>query len=557
MTTSVTTRTETVSCAEATLRTLVDVGAEVWFNLPGRGIYPLLNELPKVPSLRYVTAVHEFALAAMADGYARATGRVGHLSLYMSSGSLNASSMLFLARRDRIPILVTATQTESWAVGAGARAESEDILGTMRGIVKWAAQPPSPDRVAETLRRAYTIAASPPMGPAFVAIPVDYWGREVSYEQWRPQAVARAHGDAGLELDGVVETLRAAARPAVVVGAEAIAAGAAERIEVLARTIGAPVLAEPDGARIPLPTEHALFAGFVDDTHDPVSDADVILHVGVNSYSPEHRSIFSPSATHIWVGSDPGEANKVVLSTVQAIGDLRGIMEAIYDAVAGLTSDAAESARLSEVKSRIQGRRQAWKDLFAPDWDARPMSVARALSELSLAVPDDVLVIDQSTTATSHLRQFLPIRRTDGYLAASGSSQGWALGAAVGAGVGLDGRTVVCVTGDGGLMFGMQALWSLAQYQPPVLLVLLNNGGWNSMRNSVDRGAPAAKGMVDRNYGWSVDYCAMAGSMGIEGRTITEPGEFSEILGAALPLSSPLLLDVRVRREAAGLQPGK
>jgi thiamine pyrophosphate-dependent acetolactate synthase large subunit-like protein len=557
MTTFAPARTETVNCAEATLRTLVDLGAEVWFNLPGRGIYPLLNELPKVPSLRYVTAVHEFPLAAMADGYARATGRVAHLGLYMSTGSMNAASNLFLARRDRIPILVTATQTESWAVGAGARAESDELLPMMKAVAKWTAQPSSPGRVAEALRRAYTIAVTPPMGPVFVAIPVDFWGTEVQYQPWSPEPLPRARGDAGLVIDGIVKMLTEAARPAIVVGAEAIAAGATERVSVLARAIGAPVLAEPDGARIPLPTEHPLFAGFVDDTRELLGEADVVLHVGVNSYSPEHRPIFSPSAEHIWVGADPGEANKVVLSRLQAIGDLRGIMETIYDALALPPAETPDSVRLSEVTSRIEQRRQAWKELFATDWDASPMSVARALSELRLALPDDVLVIDQSTTATSHLRQFLPIRRTDGYLAASGSSQGWALGAAVGAGLGLQGRMVVCITGDGGLMFGMQALWSLAQYRPPVLVVLLDNGGWNSMRNSVDRGAPAAKGMVDRNYGWAIDYCALAGSMGIDARTVTEPGEFSEILEAALPLTEPLMLDVRVRREAVGLQPGK
>jgi len=548
---------ETINCAEATLRTLVDLGAEVWFNLPGRGIYPLLNELPKVPSLRYVTAVHEFALAAMADGYARATGHAAHLSLYMSSGSMNASSILFLAQRDRIPLVVTATQTEAWAVSAGARAETADILTMMKGVTKWAVQPSSPDRVPEMLRRAYTVATTPPMGPAFVSIPVDFWTHEVSYRQWAPRTLVRHSADSGLETSLVVQALENASSPAIVVGGEAVASGAANGIASLAEAVGAAVFGEPDGSRIPLPSRHPFFGGFLDDSRELLEHVDLVLHVGVNSYAPEHRTIFPESCEHIWIGSDGGEANKVLLSKMQVVGDINGTMRAIYDLVAALPGDGVARDRAHRVTSAIASRRQAWDDLFAPDWDAQPMSVARALSELRDALPENVLLVDQSTTATSHLRHFFPVSRVDGYIAASGSSQGWALGAAVGAQLGLDGRPVVCVTGDGGLMFGMQALWSLSQYSVPVLLVLLNNGGWNSMRNSVASGAPAAKGTVDRNYGWKMDYVKLAESLGIDARVIAEPWEFGQVLAAELPLTKPLMLDVRVRREAVGLQPGK
>ena len=168
-----------MTCAEATLRSMVDAGADRLFDMPGRGVYPLLNELPKFPQLAHVTAPHEFPLAAMADGYARIRGQASFLNLYMSTGVLNGASAIFVAARDRVPLVVTATQAESWAVGADHRAEISDIIASVRPFTKWAWMPPTPDRVPEAMRRAYTIATTPPYGPTFVAIPVDYWNQEI------------------------------------------------------------------------------------------------------------------------------------------------------------------------------------------------------------------------------------------------------------------------------------------------------------------------------------------------------------------------------------------
>ena len=112
---------------------MADLGADTFFNIPGRGIYPLLQELPKVPELAYVTGLHEFPLAAMADGFARARGGAAFMNLYMSTGVLNAASAVFLAQRDRVPMVITATQAESWAVGADHRAEISDIVAAMPG----------------------------------------------------------------------------------------------------------------------------------------------------------------------------------------------------------------------------------------------------------------------------------------------------------------------------------------------------------------------------------------------------------------------------------------
>ena len=99
----------------------------------------------------------------------------------MSTGVLNAASAIFLSQRDRVPLVVTATQAESWALGADHRAEISDIVEAVRPITKWAWMPPTPERVPEALRRAYLIATTPPAGPTFVALPVDYWDVEIDY----------------------------------------------------------------------------------------------------------------------------------------------------------------------------------------------------------------------------------------------------------------------------------------------------------------------------------------------------------------------------------------
>ncbi|WP_107657329.1 thiamine pyrophosphate-binding protein [Nocardia suismassiliense] len=544
--------TTRMSCAEATLRTMADLGCEKFFNIPGRGIYPLLSRLPAVPELDYVTGLHEFPLAAIADGYVRASGSPAFVNLYMSTGTLNAASSIFLSQRDRIPMVVTATQAESWAVGADHRAEISDIVAAMRPITKWAWQPPSPERVPEALVRAYTIATTPPMGPTFVSIPVDFWDAEIEYTPPRRTVALAPGGDAAADgLQPLVEAVIAAQAPCFVVGFEGIAAGIAPTVQRLAAHLGAALVAEPEPGRLPAGTRFPQFAGSVAEACEVIEHADVIVHIGTNSYEAFHREIFAAGGakTQLWIGTDGRELNKIIQCDLAVIAPIAPVIEAmaqrIFDTATG---DFAVRDRV--LRDRIAAERDPIHTTQRQAWDDEPLGVARVCAELRAALPPETVLLDHSTTAVRLVREYFPVPQGEQYISASGSCQGWGLGAAIGVQLADLDRPVVGIVGDGGFMFGVQALWTAVQYELPILIVVLDNGGWSSMRTSLARTAPqVVEAGMDLHYGWTGDYAALASSLGAASETIESVAALRKVLARSLPLRAPLVLDVRVRRE--------
>src|SRR5665213_1132777 len=502
-----------MTCAEATLRSIVDAGADRLFDMPGRGVYPLLNELPKFPQLQHVTAPHEFPLAAMADGYARIRGQASFLNLYMSTGVLNGASAIFVAARDRVPLVVTATQAETWAVGADHRAEISDIIGSVRPFTKWAWMPPTPDRVPEAMRRAYTIATTPPYGPTFVAIPVDYWNQEIEYTAWTPTILAQVRVDPADErIQEIARAVERAEFPLLVVGYEAIMAGVSDDLMALASRYSCPIVAEPDPAMLPAPVRFELFGGTLVEAAELVERADVILHVGVNTYEAVHGRVLHAgrSKQHFWMGSSGRELNKIALAKIAVIGPVGPSVAALAAACRksgeGL-ADPRLRQRAAEVREQIAADRRHLDESREEAWDAQPMSVARICAELRTALPPETVLVEHATTATLLVRENFPLPTSRHYVCASASCQGWGLGAAVGVSFALGAAPVAAIIGDGGFLFGMQAIWTAVHYHRPLLVVILNNGGWSSMRGSVARGAPAVlKAGMDLRFGWEADY---------------------------------------------------
>ncbi len=543
-----------MSCAQAALRSMADLGCDTLFNLPGRAIFPLLDELPNVPELGYVTGLHEFPLAAIADGWARARGTAAFVSLYMSTGTLNAASAIFLAQRDRIPLVVTATQAESWAVGANHRAEIDDVVEAMRPITKWAWMPPTPQRVPEALRRAYSIAMTPPMGPVFLSIPVDFWDAEIEYRP--PVATDRVAldvaGGSGAIAE-LAERLLAASAPCLVVGGEAIRDGVPEALQRLATMLGCGLVAEPEPPRLPAPTRFPYFGGSVAEACDLIAESDLVVHVAVNTYEAFHAQIFAagrPKA-HVWIGTDSLELNKVVPAALALAGPVAPAVHALVRGVEerlGAQPAPAFAQRGERVVAQIAAERAPVERARDDGWDAQPMSVPRAVAEIRAQLPPETIVVDHSTTAIRFVRECFPVPDGSQYVSASGSCQGWGLGAAVGVQLADRRRPVVGFVGDGGFMFGVQAWWTAVQYELPLLVVVLDNAGWSSADSQVSQGIRDAG--IDLHFGWQSDYAQIARGIGGDAERVTTPAELTHVLRERLPLRRPLLLDVQCRRES-------
>lgn len=535
------------------MQTLADLRADTFFCLPGRGIYPLINEMVCFPELRYVNALHEFALASAADGYARASGKAAFISLYMSTGVMNASSAIFMAHRDKIPMVILATQTESWWVNANARAETPGILDMVKPITKWAWQPTSVDRVQEAIARAHTIATTPPYGPTLVAIPVDFFEDEARYRTL-PGATALLPSDVGAAPDAIVRAIAAAKRPVLLVGGETIYTGGAKAVAAFADASGAVVVAEPDPPFLPISTDDARYGGEIGANPTLISRADLVIHAGVNALErPYVQALMHEEQVHIHIGHDPLRVNEHIFVQHFLHGDTGAWLRELARSLLNYTGQSKPPS--IEALEEISQSRQARTQALATIADNMPLSVSQVFLTLREALPAEATVIEHATTGAQLFRKIFEVADPANYIASSGSNQGWGVGAAVGVKIARPDVPVVAVVGDGGFMFNNQALQMSAMIGAPVIYIVLNNGGWASMVGSVAANAPnvAASG-TDLGYNWTVDFSAMALAMGAEIMRVNSADQLKAAVAKAVAADKSVLIDVHCARLQKGVE---
>ena len=523
-----------------------DLGADIFFNMPGRAIYALLNELPGVNGIRHVTALHESTLTNAADGYARATGRPSWVNLYYSTGLMNGLNGMYMAYRDHVPLVVTATQTESYAVGANNRAECEDVLSLVRPVTKWASQPTRADRVQEALVRAWTIASTPPMGPCFVALPVDFFNEEVPYDPI-PQP---ARGEAvPADISIVTDWLAGAEAPILVVGSEAVQIGAMELVEKLADTLKAPLFPEPHSS-FPEGWRTTMFGGLAGYYHDLVENSDLILYVNVSTMEQHHRKSYTAGRPkrHVQIVTDEIRLNEHIPADWITFGHPRPTMQALLRAISTRKLDKTLlEKRGKAVEARFEKRRRDIAEKTKQVWETTPMSPARFYAELRKCVPQEAMIVEYVTTSSPAFRQNFPVPSPRHYIAASGSNQGWAIAASIGVKAANPDKPVLAVVGDGGFMFNAQALYTAVSHDLPVIAVVMNNGGWGSMRRSVKQGAPAViEHGIDLKFGWEIDLEGLGKSLGARAATVEKPDQIAGVVDDALKCGKTFVINAKV-----------
>ncbi len=265
---------------EATLALLRDLGMTTVFGNPGSTELPLLNEWPG--DFRYVLGLQEASVVAMADGYARATGRAALCNLHSAAGLGHALGNVFTAFRNQAPVVITAGQQARALLPMLPFLGATDAAQFPKPYVKWSIEPARAADVPAAIAHAAHVAMQRPCGPTFVSIPVDDW--TAAADRAAPRRVSRDIAPDPTPLHDLAQALAAAARPALVIGPEVDAEGAGPEAVALAERLRAPVWASPFAARAVFPEDHALFAGFLTAAPEAVSAElsghDLILVLG-------------------------------------------------------------------------------------------------------------------------------------------------------------------------------------------------------------------------------------------------------------------------------------
>ena len=513
---------------EVTMDLLRELGMTTVFGNPGSTELPFLRDLPD--DFRYVLGLQEAPVLGMAEGYARGTGRAALVNLHTGPGLGNAMGNIVTAWHNKTPLVVTAGQQDRRHIALEPLLTGK-LVDLARPYVKRSHEPYRAEDVPRELHRAYHTAMQSPQGPVFVSIPMSDW--DVEAEPFEAREVShRSAPDPGA-LNEVARLLAEARRPAIVAGPGVERSGAFYDAVELAEKARVEVWADPNSPLNGFPQDHPLFAGHLvlaqKKLAELLSPYDLVLVLGaqVFQYYPYIPGPVVEGGTKlVQITDDPEEANGAAAGT-SIVGDvglaIRGLLEALPEVT---RSSPAPKERPSVPEA------------------SNPMSVDYVMHTLAEVLPEDAMIADESASSKAKFHKYVRPGSPGGYLTSAAGGLGYCLPAAVGLKLANPNRPVVCVIGDGSVMYSVQALWSAAQYGADILVVVINNRGYSILKGFRD-----ALGIPDTVPGLDLpdlDIVRVAEGLGVAGETIESPDALKEALERGLMGGSPHLLNVLV-----------
>jgi benzoylformate decarboxylase len=459
------------------------------FGNPGSTELPLLEALGRQDDVRYVLCLHEGVAVGMADGHAQAAGRLAAVNVHVQPGLANALAGILNASRARVPLLVTAGQQVRAMLPEGPFLGG-DLVGMARPLAKGAWEAADAADLAELTAHAIRVARRPPAGPVVLSLPLDVQAGPAPPAH-EPQAPASATPPDPGRVAEAAAILGAARMPVVLAGDGVAHAGAAGALAAVAERLGAPVHGEPFGALVTLATDHPLWRGplpgFAAEIAPRLARHDAVLAVGMpvfRLFGTSPGRPLPPGAPLVHVDVDPVEVGRSHPAAVGLVADPRATLDGLLDRLGAAPPDAA-ARRAVAVAETARSRREARAGL-ARAASGEAVSPAALCRAVAAAVGPRDLVVDEALTAGRPLRTALGRRAPGTWLAHRGSALGWGLPAAVGAKLADPGRRVLCLQGDGSLLFGVTALWTAAHEGLDVAVVVADNGGYEILRAGLE-----------------------------------------------------------------------
>ncbi|WP_324669767.1 biosynthetic-type acetolactate synthase large subunit [Geochorda subterranea] len=539
---------QVVTGAEAVVWSLVAEGVEVVFGYPGGAILPTYDALFRIGEPRHVLVRHEQGAAHMAEGYARASGKVGVCVATSGPGATNLVTGLASAYMDSVPVVAITGQVPTALIGRDAFQES-DVCGITMPITKHNYLVRDAGDIPRVIHEAFHLARSGRPGPVLVDLPKDVANASLRWAPYPPPLDLPGYRPTldghPRQIEQAARLIEEASRPVLYVGGGVIASGAQAQVQELAERAHLPVVMTLMGLGA-LPGRHPLSLGMLGMhgaayANYAVSQADLLIAVGARFDDRVTGDVkrFAAKARKIHIDVDPAEIGKNVPVDVPIVGDARRVLQELVRLVAPGRRDAWwEQIR-------------AWQESFPLVYERRapyiaPQDVVVQLDALTAG--EAVVVTDvgqhQMWVAQFYRFQAPRLNVTSGGLGA----MGFGLPAAIGARLAVSDRPVVAVLGDGGLLMTVQELATAADLGLPLPIVVLNNyalGMVKQWQGIFYQGRFSHSLLPART-----DLVAVARGFGVPGRRVERPEELTEALAQALAAPGPYLLDVQVDPDA-------
>ena len=535
----------------AFIELLLDEGVTHLFGNPGTTELAIMEAVPQYPRLKFVLGLQEAAVVAMADGYCRASGRLAAANVHVMPGLGNAMGALYNAKFSGSPIILTAGQQEQ---GHGLLEPMlyEPLVPVAQPLVKWAVEVTRAADLPRIMHRAAKIALTPPTGPVFLSLPGDVLDEALEIDMGRPVRVDTAARPGDEVLKQISKMLLAAKRPAILAGQELALRDAFAEATQCAELLGAAVYGSSIPYTAPFPSEHPAYMGALTRQQKQVRATleahDALLVLGadllrMSVYSPVEP--LPPELTVIHVSERAHELGKNYRTDVAVQADVKQTLRALLPLLK--VDRAATERRLAELQPRnwrAQRDKARMDAMLAAE--TKPIDPQYLALRFTEALPRDAVVVDEGLVSTYSLPKLLNLRGPRDYYGLASGGLGFAVPGAVGISLALPGRPIAAIVGDGAAMYSIQGLWTAAHLGLPITYVITNNRGYRIIKERLVsfRKTDQFTGMDLREP--ELDFVALANSMGIEARRVTEPQDIAPALREAFASGKPQLIDVRV-----------
>jgi benzoylformate decarboxylase len=519
---------KSVTVKDATFGLLRAFGIKKVFGNPGSTELPFLSDWPD--DIDYVLGLHEASVVGMADGYAQATRNAGFVNLHSAAGVGNALGNIFNACRNQTPLVITAGQQARSIMPLQPFLFAERATEFPQPYVKYSIEPARAEDVPAAIARAYYVAMQPPCGPTFVSVPIDDWSRPTQAVEARQ--ISRELGPDPAAMKALVAAVTESKHPALVVGPGVDRAQAVDLMVKVAEKARAAVWVSPFSARCSFPERHPQFAGFLHASPGQVSDAlrdhDLVVVIGAPVFTfhvEGHASIFDGATTIFQITDDPTAA-AITPSGSSIIATMKPALAMLLEL-------------LPETERAIPAGRILPPAPSAGD----PIPAEFLLHSLLHAMPADAALVEEAPSHRPAMQKFMPMRGQDSFYTMASGGLGYSLPASVGVALGRPGARTVCLIGDGSAMYSIQALWTAAQRNLPLTVVVVNNSGYGAMRSF-------SQVMQVRNVPGlelpEIDFVKIAEGMGCHAVRVSRAAELASALKHGLAHKGASLIEVMV-----------
>ncbi|HXZ50685.1 MAG TPA: thiamine pyrophosphate-dependent enzyme [Burkholderiales bacterium] len=540
----------------AFLQLLVDEGVTHLFGNPGTTELPIMEVVPQFPQLKFVLGLQEAVVVAMADGYARASGRLAAANVHVAPGLGNAMGALYNARFSGSPIILTAGQQEQ---GHGLREPLlyAPLVPVAQPFVKWAVEVTRVEDLPLIMRRAAKLALTPPTGPVFISLPGDILEEQAELDLGRGTRVDARMRPSDAALERLAGALLAARDPVIIAGQELATHDAFAEAAELAELLGAAVYQQSVPYAAQFPTAHPAYMGALTRNQKQVRAAlephDLLLCLGadllrMSVYSPIDP--LPPRLTVMHVSERDWELgkNNATEFAVQAnvLETLRALLPLVRARRPGETA-ARAARRLAALAPRNWAAQRDKARIAALEAaEEKPIDPRFLMLRIAESLPADAVVVEEALTSANALPQFLELRDPRCFYGLASGGLGFGMAGAVGVALAQPGRPLAAVVGDGSAMYGIQALWTAAHLKLPITYVITNNRSYRILKERLVsmRGTDRFVGMDLRDP--AIDFTGLAQSMGVPARRIADPQDFAPALREAMACGAPRLIEVMV-----------